>query len=249
MQRHRFYAAPDQFSLSHVRLDELESNHLWRVLRLREGACVYVFDGLGREWECRVISATKAAVELDLIQPITTVVESPLQITLAQALIKNDRFDWVVQKSTELGVARIIPLITIHSSILRAEERGKKQLERWQRISLEALKQCGRRKLVEIIEPIYLATFCENIEAEAVNLLFSERGGRRLSEINEIRERLPSNGRINLMIAAEGGWSDQELQTAEAFHLIPVHLGARILRSETAAIVAVGLVQHLFGDL
>ena len=249
MQRHRFYAAPEQFSDSRLQLDNDQSNHLWRVLRLREGARVFVFDGLGEEWECRVLSAGKDGAELEIIQPLTTVVESPLQITLAQALIKSDRFDWVVQKSTELGVARIIPLITIHSSILRAEERGKKQLERWQRISLEALKQCGRRKLVEIREPIYLATLCENIEAEAVNLLFSERGGRRLSEINEIRESLPSNGRINLMIAAEGGWSDQELQTAEAFHLIPVHLGARILRSETAAIVALGLVQSLFGDL
>ncbi|MCI0666291.1 MAG: 16S rRNA (uracil(1498)-N(3))-methyltransferase [Acidobacteria bacterium] len=249
MQRHRFYAAPNRFSDSRVHLDNDQSYHLWRVLRLRAGAPVFVFDGLGKEWECRVLSAGKDGAELEIIQQVTTVVESPLQITLAQALIKSDRFDWVVQKTTELGVARIVPLITVHNSIFRAEEHGKKQLERWHRISLEALKQCGRRKLVEIIEPISLAIFCEKREAESINLMFSERSGRRLNEINEIRESLQPNGKINLMIAAEGGWSDQELQTAEAFHLMPVHLGARILRSETAAIVAVSLVQSLFGDL
>ena|SRR5262245_19586488 len=246
MQRHRFYAAPNQFSDLRVQLDNIQSHHLWRVLRLREGASVYVFDGLGKEWECRVLSAGKGAAELEIIQQLTTVVESPLQITLAQALIKNDRFEWIVQKTTELGVTRIVPLMTMHSSILKAEDRAEKQLQRWHRISLEALKQCGRRKLVEITEPISLENFCESREKGSTNLLFSECAGRRL---NEIREGLPVNGKINLMIAAEGGWSDQELQTTEAFHFIPIHLGARILRSETAAIVAVSLVQYLFGDL
>jgi 16S rRNA (uracil1498-N3)-methyltransferase len=246
MQRHRFFAAPNQFSDSRVRLDEFQSHHLWRVLRLKEGDRVFVFDGYGEEWECRILSAGKDIAELEIVEQLTTVVESPLHITLVQALIKNDKFDWVVQKATELGVTRIVPLFTLHMSVHRVEDRADKQLSRWHRISLEALKQCGRRKLVEITEPISLASFCENMEENSINLFFSERGGRRL---NEYREILAPAGNINLMIAAEGGWSDQELQTAEAYHLIPVYLGARILRSETAAIVAVSLIQSLFGDL
>jgi 16S rRNA (uracil1498-N3)-methyltransferase len=246
MQRHRFYAAPDRFSGSCVQLDVDQATHLWRVLRLREGASVFVFNGLGEEWECQVKSGGKETAELEIIQPVTTIVESSLQITLAQALIKNDRFDWVVQKTTELGVTRIVPLITINNSVRNAEDRAEKQLQRWHRISLEALKQCGRRKLVEIIEPISLVNFSENRDGESISLLFSERGGRRLSEIGE---NLQPRGKIDLLIAPEGGWSDQELRTAEAFHFIPVNLGARILRSETAAIVAVSLIQYLFGDL
>jgi 16S rRNA (uracil1498-N3)-methyltransferase len=247
MQRHRFFAAPNQFSGSRVRLDEVQSHHLWRVLRLKEGDCVFVFDGFGKEWECRILFAGKDVAELEIVEQLNTVVESPLHITLVQGLIKNDKFDWVVQKATELGVTRIVPLITIHMSVHRVEDRADKQLSRWHRISLEALKQCGRRKLVEITEPISLASFCENMGENSINLFFSERDGRRLNEYN--REILAPAGKFNLMIAAEGGWSDQELQTAEAYHLIPVYLGARILRSETAAIVAVSLIQSLFGDL
>lgn len=245
MQRHRFYAAPAQINNSSVTLDAEEAHHLTRVLRLGEGAQVFVFDGEGDEYECEVARVAKHQVELRILRQLGGAVESPLRLTLAQALVKGDKFDWVVQKSTELGVTRIVPLITEYCDVRRAEERAEQRMQRWRRISLEALKQCGRRKLVEISEPAPFEDFCESA-AGSDCLIFSERGGRTLREVSA---EASYAGRITLCVASEGGWSERELQKAEASGFIAVHLGSRILRTETAAIVAVTLAQHLFGDL
>ena len=245
MQRHRFYASPTQFTTSSVLLDEDEAHHLARVLRGKEGARVFVFDGSGAEWEAEIARVGKREAELKLLAPLTDLVESPLRLTLAQALIKSDKFDWVVQKATELGVTRIAPLITEHSDIRRVDERAEQKLQRWRRIALEAVKQCGRRRLVEITEPISFADFCKAALAQR-NLIFSERGGRSLREVAAEWRQLDQ---LNLCIASEGGWSEGELQRAEASGFVPVHLGSRILRTETAAIAAVALAQHLFGDV
>jgi 16S rRNA (uracil1498-N3)-methyltransferase len=245
MQRHRFYAPPTQFTATTVSLDADEAHHLARALRLGEGFHVFVFNGEGLEWECEVGRVGKREVELNLLRQLTDAVESPLDLTLAQALVKGDKFDWIAQKATELGVTRIAPLITEHSDIRWAEERAGQRLQRWRRISLEALKQSGRRRLVEIVEPMSFADFCAS-EAGGNNLILSERGGRSLREVSA---GLPGVNRLSVCVASEGGWSDQELQRAEANDFIAVGLGSRILRTETAAIVAVALAQHLFGDL
>src|SRR5262249_39191531 len=131
MQRHRFYAPPAQITDSGVTLDAEESHHLTRVLRLGEGARAFVFDGEGAEYECEVARVAKREVELSLLRRLDDVVESPLRLTLGQALIKGDKFDWVIQKSTELGVTRIAPLITEHGDIKRAEERAGQRMQRW----------------------------------------------------------------------------------------------------------------------
>jgi len=245
MQRHRFRALNSQISDSQIIIDGDEAHHLARVLRLAEGDQVFVFDGEGREWECEIVSIGKREAALNILRQLDDLVESPLRLILAQALIKSDKFDWVVQKATELGITRIVPLLTDHSDIRRAEEKAGNRIERWRRISLEALKQCGRRRLVEITEPIHFPAFCQSNQADH-NLIFSERGGRSL---REVAASLPSISQLNLCIASEGGWSEAELQTAESHNFIAVHLGARILRTETAAIAAVTLAQHLFGDM
>jgi 16S rRNA (uracil1498-N3)-methyltransferase len=246
MQRHRFQALKSQISDSQIVLDGDEAHHLSRVLRLDAGDHVFVFDGEGSEWECEIASVGKREAELTILRQLTDEVESPLNLTLAQALIKGDKFDWVVQKATELGVTRIVPLITDHSDIkvgkARFEEKADNRLQRWRRISLEASKQSGRRRLVEIVEPVRFTDFCES-DSTGNNLIFSERGGSRLRDIAaELTQ-------VNICIASEGGWSERELQIAEASKFIAVHLGARILRTETAAIAAVTLAQHLFGDM
>jgi 16S rRNA (uracil1498-N3)-methyltransferase len=245
MQRYRFFATPAQFTSSTVTLDADEAHHLTRVLRLSEGAQVFVFDGVGNEWRSEVARIHKREVELTLRERLSDAVESPLALTLAQALVKGDKFDWIVQKATELGVSRIVPLITEHSDIRRAEERAEQKLQRWQRIALEALKQCGRRKLVDITTPVPFSEFSAPPSAETT-LFFSERGGRSLHEVAaSLRPELP----LNLCIASEGGWSEAEIQKAEADGFLAIHLGSRILRTETAAITAVALAQHHFGDL
>lgn len=244
MQRHRFHAPHSQISDSQITLDADEAHHLSRVLRLGVGERVFVFDGENSEWECEIGAVSKREALLNIIGKLDDDVESPLHLTLAQALIKGDKFDWVVQKATELGVTRIVPLITDNNDVRRVEERAEQKLERWRRISLEALKQCGRRRLVEIMEPIRFVHFCES--SPAPNLIFSERGGKPL---RHIAAELQHPTRLSVCVASEGGWSDAELQAAEAHKFLAVHLGQRILRTETAAIAAVALAQHRFGDL
>jgi 16S rRNA (uracil1498-N3)-methyltransferase len=245
MQRHRFYAAPSSFTETSVGLSADEAHHLTRVLRLGAGARVFVFDGEGAEYECEVVRIAKHEVDLNLLRRLDDAVESPLRLTLAQSLIKGDKFDWVIQKTTELGVTRIAPLITDHSDIKRAEERAGQRIERWRRISLEALKQCGRRRLVEICEPASFDDFCGSA-AQGSCLIFSERGGESLAET---AAKLRDVNQLSLCVASEGGWSERELLKAAACGFTPVSLGSRILRAETAAIAAVSLAQHIFGDL
>jgi len=245
MQRHRFYAAPSSFNETSVRLDADEARHLTRVLRLGSGARAFVFDGEGVEHECEVARVAKHEVDLNLLRRLDDVIESPLRLTLAQALIKGDKFDWVIQKATELGATRIVPIVTEHSDIKRAEDRAGQRLQRWRRISLEALKQCGRRRLVEICEPSPFDEFC-GATARGACLIFSERGGGSLAEIST---KLRDINQLSLCVASEGGWSERELLKAVSCGFTPVSLGSRILRTETAAIVAVSLAQHLFGDL
>jgi 16S rRNA (uracil1498-N3)-methyltransferase len=243
MQRHRFYAPPSQIDQSTITLDPDESHHLSRVLRLSDGARVFVFDGAGNEWECAVSRVSRGAVELNPIRRLDDTVESPLNLTLAQALIKGDKFDWIVQKATELGATRIVPLITAHSAT--AGDRAGNRLERWRRIAHESIKQCGRRKLIEITDPANFEDFCQT-EAGKNNLIFSERSGLRL---REVVSKLGSVSELILSVAPEGGWSDSEIELSGKSGFIPVHLGSRILRTETAAIVAIALSQHIFGDM
>ena len=246
MQRHRFYAPPEQVAPASITLAADEAHHLARVLRLAPGARVWVFDGAGREYECEVTRVGKNEVLLKIAAQVTSAVESPLRIELAQSLAKGDKFDWIVQKATELGVTRIVPLTTTYSEMRRSEERATGKVKRWQRIALEALKQCGRCQLVEIAEPMDWSTYCERATGE-LKFLFSERGGRRLSQIaQEARSPL---SKLSLAIGPEGGWSEREIDLALEKGFIPIHLGARILRTETAAITATALAQHIFGDL
>lgn len=246
MQRHRFYATPAQINDTHITLADDEAHHLARVLRLPVGARVFVFDGGGHEYACEISQVGKRQAELTILEPLTNIVESPLQLTLAVALLKGDKFDWVVQKATELGVTRIVPLLTEHSDIRKPitndAARAETKLPRWQRISLEALKQCGRRQLVEFVEPISWPKFCAE-ETSHLKLILSERGGQRLKD-------LPfATNSACVAVASEGGWSEAELDLAAQHGFVPVHLGTRILRAETAAITGVALAQQRYGDL
>jgi 16S rRNA (uracil1498-N3)-methyltransferase len=240
MQRHRFFASPLSLRESTILLDADESHHLGRVLRLLPGTLVYAFDGKGAEYECEVARVHKDHAELRVVARLSNEVESPLQLTLGQALVKGDKFDWIVQKATELGITRIVPLVTEHSEFKKVEGR-ELRLPRWRKIALEATKQCGRRTLTEIREVQSFEQFCAT-DTNDLRLIFSERQGKRLSE-------MPPASSLTIVIGPEGGWSERELQQAEAAGFLPIHLGNRILRTETAAIAAVAITQYWLGDL
>lgn len=250
MQRHRFYAPTNCFDGSVINLPREETHHLARVLRMKAGDEAFVFDGCGSEYLCRIAIVKDNRAQLEIIKPLDNAVESPIDLTLAQALAKGEKFDLIVQKATELGARRIAALATEHVDVKLKDEQAEKRLERWRRISLEALKQSGRRTLVEIVGPISLEEFTHTLEAEStaarVMLVFSERGG---TSINDALARELENAAVIALIGPEGGWSDDELSLLENRGAKFVTLGPRVLRTETAAIAAVVLIQHRLGDV
>lgn len=234
----RFYAPPESIREGKVAFAADESRHMTRSLRLGRGDLVLVFDGRGREYLCRISSAWPC-VEAEVIEEVESAAEPRAQIELAQALIKGDKFDLVVQKATEVGVASISPLITDRSDVKLPPERANARLERWRRIAREAAKQCRRASVPEVRPVATLQRLLENAEKPDLRLLFSEQGGESLRLLLASRPR-----RIGLLVGPEGGWSEREIELAMACGARPVTLGPRILRAETAGIIAVALVNY-----
>lgn len=258
MTRRRFYAPPVAFAADErsATLSAEETRHLRDVLRLQSGDEIYVFDGAGREFHCAIDTVAKDSTKLRVIaeaEPARP--ESPLHLTLAIALLKGEKFDLVIQKATELGVKRIVPLATERADVrLRDSDDGKKRLARWQRISLEAAKQTGRACMPEVTAPLNFNSLLEisavGEKKSATNvsrLMFSERDGRSLSEATNGLAGNPME--IVALVGPEGGWTDEEIGLAREVRWEIVTLGGRTLRAETAAIVVVSLLQHRFGDL
>jgi 16S rRNA (uracil1498-N3)-methyltransferase len=257
MTRRRFYAppsawAPDQKSLT---LSATETRHAREALRLKSGDEIYVFDGAGREFQCAVQTISRNASEVSVISEVAPArSESPLHLTLAIALLKGEKFDLVIQKATELGVKRIVPLNSERADFrLRDHQDANARVTRWQRIAREAAKQSGRAYVPEVTAPMAFNSLVnKSTEAEKkssdtlARLMFSERGGQALSKATGDFE---GQSKIAAIVGPEGGWADQELDLARAGDWQIVTLSGRILRAETAAIVVVGLLQHRFGDL
>ena len=262
--RRRFYAPPDAFAPdgATVLLAPEETQHLRHVLRLKAGDEAFVFDGVGREYACVVAEAGEgrrrgaetATLEVrGAVEPQRP--ESPLDLTLAVALLKGEKFDLVVQKATELGASSIVPVVTKRADVrLREGRDAATRVTRWQRLALEAAKQSGRARLPEVCAPVEFAALLEGTAGTAGTgaerrLFFTERGGRGLAET--LREWSPAARPLKLtaLVGAEGGWEDEEIARASAAGWHVVTFGGRILRAETAAIVITGLLQHLYGDL
>jgi len=212
------------------------------------GDDAFVFDGCGREYRCVFRTVQEDRARLDVQHELDESVESPLRITLAQGLAKGEKFDFIVQKATELGVASIAPLITRYSEVRFVEQLAANRLERWRRISLESLKQCGRRRLVQIEAPRTLSEFIavETESSERKLIVFNERGG---APVAQALAGISTSSLVIAIIGPEGGWSDPELELLKQSSTTSVTLGRRVLRTETAAIVALTLIQHLAGDL
>jgi 16S rRNA (uracil1498-N3)-methyltransferase len=237
---HRFYVDPATLHDEHFVLDAAETRHLRDVLRLTEGANVIGFDGRGSEYTCTVTEIGKNEAELLILsQQPPTAPESSLDLTLAAAMLKGEKFDLVVQKSVELGVTKLVPIRTARTEV-RSKD-SEKRVIRWRKIVLESAKQCGRASLMTVAEPVDYEMFLSTGEP-GEKVLFSERDGRPLPDS-------VADKKLTAIVGPEGGWDDVELAAARSADINIVTLGGRVLRAETAAIAVTAILQHRFGDI
>jgi 16S rRNA (uracil1498-N3)-methyltransferase len=241
----RVFVRPEAVGADRVRFDADEAHHLRRVLRLRPGAMVEATDGTGRLYTIRLVALEVEGGWGAIETRAEPERESPCAITLAQAILKGDRMSWLVQKATELGVARIVPMETARV-VARPAAGAAARHTRWERIAREAVKQCGRVVVPVIDRPRAFGEVAHEIAGHDVAWVFWEGGGRALA-VTAAEVGLPA--RLLLLVGPEGGFTSGEVAMAETAGARLVSLGPRILRAESAGLAAVALCQFLFGDL
>ncbi len=242
MRLTRVYVEGPLLAGKRVRLEGGSASHITRVLRLRVGAALTVFDGTGGEHEASIDKAHGGEVIVAVGERAAIERESPLQLTLAQGVSRGERMDLVVQKATELGVTGFVPVLTERSVVRLSAQQSDRKLNHWRAIAIAACEQCGRNRLPALAAPVALRDFLKGEAAAGTRLLLSPSGSGSLGDLPR-----PA-GAITALIGPEGGLTDEEEQAALAAGFIGVRLGPRVLRTETAAIAALALLQRQFGD-
>jgi 16S rRNA (uracil1498-N3)-methyltransferase len=224
-----------------LRLEEGPSRHLCGALRLQPGDQVVLFDGNGGEFSARLESLDRKQVWLQVVEHQAIERESPLPVHLGIGISRGDRFDWVVQKATELGVAQISPLLSERVEVKLKGERAEKKLQHWQQIAISACEQCGRNRIPTIHSLQKLTGWTQQVDGDC-KLVLHHRGQQSLT-------RLTPPAKLALLIGPEGGLTEQEIEQAQQQGFAPLTLGPRVLRTETAPLAALAIVQQLWGDM
>ncbi|EKD54353.1 MAG: hypothetical protein ACD_60C00090G0002 [uncultured bacterium] len=226
-----------------IQLDQKASHHLARVLRASIGDPAIIFNGEGGEYASVIQSIDKKTVTVEIKQLIDRDVESSLDLWLAQGISRGEKMDYTIQKAVELGVKKIIPLFTERCNVKLDSERSKKRIEHWQSIIISACEQCGRNTVPTILAPQSLDVWLKTAKADHCFVL-SPHTDKKLKTFT-----IENHSRVILLIGPEGGLSEQEMTQAVQQCFLPLNLGPRILRTETAGIAAMTALQCLFGDL
>lgn len=238
MRLSRFFIdAP--LSLGEHELPEAQAHYIGRVLRMSEGAAVQLFDGSGQEFLGVLLEVGKKRVSVRLDESFAGQPDSTLNIHLGQGLSRGERMDWAIQKATELGVREITPIVSERCEVRLKDERADKRLAHWRQIAISACEQCGRSSVPVIHPPLLLAEWLKACEAELKLVL------------HPVAEPWASHARpasLAFLIGPEGGLSEAEVQQAQAAGYHSARLGPRVLRTETAPVVALAVAQQLWGD-
>jgi len=226
-----------------IALPEAAATHVARVLRLRPRDPLIVFDGHGSVYRAEIATIAGGSVEVRLLDRLAETTESPLEVTLVQAVSRGERMDWTLQKATELGVSAIAPVLAARSVVRLDARQGDAKLKHWQAVVVAACEQSGRSVLPALRAPEPLRTYLERPADPGVRLVLDPGAGDELAA-------LPPPGReVHLLVGPEGGLDDQELEAARSAGFRPVRLGPRVLRTETAGTVALAVLQSRWGDL
>lgn len=244
MSRTRLFSPVPLFANMDVTLTGDQARYIGRVLRLKPGDGFTIFDGKGGEYPATVATVSKSEVQISIAEIHEHNAESPLAIHLLQGISRGERMDFVVQKATELGVQRITPVLTEFSVVKLDPKRAKKRAQHWSNIVISACEQCGRNILPVIDAPQPLRNwFGDNIASADTRVLLRPDANVPLGSVTK------PEGAITLLVGPEGGFSDVEYEQAEIAGFKAAGFGPRILRTETAAIAAIAVLQSLHGDL
>ena len=240
---HRFYHSNPLDLNQIIILDEFSSHHALRVMRVKVDDFLILFNGDGFEYRGRVSDINKKTINIEILSKEKNNNESPININLFQSISSNEKMDMVIQKATELGVSSIQPIFTSRSTVKLSIDRIKKRLIHWRQVSISACGQSGRSKIPTIKSPIGFDRFVEGITTNSLNLLLHPDNSKESSN-------LPNkySGDINIFIGPEGGFSQDEVLLLKKQNYINIQLGSRILRTETAPLAIIAILQYKYGD-
>ena len=227
-----------------VDLPEAASHHALKVLRMKAGDSVILFDGRGGEWRAELLKVSAGGTARAALRDFSERdCESSLQVTLVQALPAGDKMDWIVEKCVELGIAAIQPVAAKRSVIKLSPERMARRVAHWNAIASAACEQCGRNRVPEVAPVIDLPQYLAGAKAQnARRLLLAPEGGTPLQSLEKPAEP------VVVMIGPEGGWEEREMLAAQAAGCVAVRLGPRVLRTETAGAAVLAALQARWGD-
>ena len=249
MRSPRIYVTqPLQLGLP-LELSGSQANHLGRVLRVKKGETVTLFNGEGGQWQATVEQTDRRSVRVLPHTHNNDDRESGLQIILGQVLSRGERMDYAIQKSVETGVSRIVPLFSQRCEVHLNQERLQKRLQHWQSLIISTCEQCGRNRIPDICVPTVLGEWLDHCQADRKYVLHppppsSER--QPSASMAMAQESCPAS--VALLIGPEGGFDCQELQQSQKAGFDPLALGPRVLRTETAPVAAISILQYLWGD-
>lgn len=224
-----------------------DARHIRKVLRMKPGDTLVVFDGAGNDYEAEIKTISPDQVRVSPVKRIHTTMDSPVKITFAQAMLKGKKMDVLARQITELGITRWVPFFSERSIPVPAKAKLPVRLERWRTIVIESMKQCQRSWLTELGDIVSFDQALEMGKSDDVKLIFWEEETRTLPEVlGPVPDRCE---RVFAIIGPEGGFSETEIEKAVSFGYKSVSLGSRILKAETAAISVCTLMQYLFGDM
>lgn len=225
-----------------IRLDEQASHHLARVLRCSVNDKLVLFNGQGGEYHATITHINKKNVTVEINDFLSREAESPLQLVLAQGIARGEKMDFIIQKAVELGVQTIFPLITERGNVRLEGPREEKRLQHWRSIIISACEQSGRNRIPAIHAPQLFPAWLEQVDSDLTFILSPHEPDQR-----SIGELAPGKS-ITVIIGPEGGFSEHEITLATQKHILPLRLGPRVLRTETATIAAISVLQARFGD-
>ena len=242
-----FFVNPGAMTPTTIRITGNLLHHLRNSLRLHAGDFLILNDGFGTRYRVEVTLVTSQALDTRIIERQAEPTRKSSPIVLGQSLIKGDKLDWVIQKATELGVAAIAPIHSTHSVIKPNPERLEHQRSRWERIARDAAQQSERWTIPTIADPIDLAGLCRQYASAPLKSILVERSSG--PSLATVPLPLDCQYPIVLLVGPEGGWADEEQRLAQEQGFLPLTLGPRILRAETAAIAALSILQSRLDEL